>query len=46
MDDKNIKKKGLSLPIKILIALVAGAIIGFIVGENIAPIGVFALMQM
>lgn len=38
MDDKNIKKKGLSLPIKILIALVAGAIIGFIVGENIVAI--------
>ncbi|NLD18347.1 MAG: dicarboxylate/amino acid:cation symporter [Tissierellia bacterium] len=38
MDNKKMKTSGLSLPIKILIALVVGAIVGFVVGEKIVVI--------
>lgn len=38
MGNKDIKKKELGLPIKILIALVIGAALGFVVGEKITVI--------
>ena len=41
MENKTKVSKGISMPIKILIALIAGAVVGFVVGEKITIIKPF-----
>lgn len=41
MENKTKVRKGISMPIKILIALIAGAVVGFVVGEKITIIKPF-----